>query len=697
MADKKFPEDVRAKKVKELYKSWSDARKDWEQGAREDIDFYLGNHWTDAEVDELASRNQSSLSVDRLYSAIEQFKAITTARPPKFRAIAREDSDVKMSHVINTILHYIWEISDGNEMFKQVVHDYAICGIGYFYAYIDKESDYGRGDVKISHLDPFKVYVDPNSRNRYFDDAAGIIVTNILTKQQLLNEYTELNEIPEGVDKDGNPLYDMPLIEYINSGTGFKSEDFPSSNNDDRNSFTPDRVADYDDGEQEMEKYRIFHHYDKIKVPYFRVKNIETSQEYIIDFNQLQNLGKDNKFQAAVEMGQIQMTEVQQTRIRCTHVLGQIVLYQTILNTDKYPVIPSPNIWTNTPYPLSDVSKGKDLQRFINKLTSLITSHAQSSAGLKLLVPQGSIQDMEQLERDWSNPTATIEYDASFGEPHFPSPQPLSQSIITLPKMIEGYIDLNMGIYEMQQGNADAAPRTASATMQLEDFGARRSKSKLRDIEGALKRLGLVVFNLCKEHYDYQKTFRLANPNNDINEATINEQVQMYDNMGNAITDWKNNLQVGQYDITIVGNSTTPTNRWAEHAVYMEAFQMGLIDREEALKKTDIFDREGVLQRMSELQQLQQQLAGAQQQIKELSGDLQTARRESVSARQRTEVEKFKTTLNEQENVTRANTKVAVNKLQHSVKLEEEKLRMANKAKSDKSQEPEKSEEEGEE
>ena len=45
----------------------------------------------------------------------------------------------------------------------------------------------------------------------------------------------------------------------------------------------------------------------------------------------------------------------------------------------------------------------------VNQLLSLITAHAQSSAGLKLLVPQGSVTDIEQLERDWANPNATIE------------------------------------------------------------------------------------------------------------------------------------------------------------------------------------------------------------------------------------------------------------------------------------------------
>ena len=88
-------EDIRVKEVRELFARWRDARKDWDTAAREDIDFYLGNHFTANEVDELDSRNQSSMPMDRLYSAIEQFKAITTSKPPKFSVVAREDSDNK--------------------------------------------------------------------------------------------------------------------------------------------------------------------------------------------------------------------------------------------------------------------------------------------------------------------------------------------------------------------------------------------------------------------------------------------------------------------------------------------------------------------------------------------------------------------------------------------------------------------------
>jgi hypothetical protein len=655
-----------AEYVKELWRRWSDARKEWEDHAREDIDFYLGNHFSENEVDELESRNQSSVPMDRLYSAIEQFKAIITSKPPKFSAMAREDSDSDLASVWKTVLEYIWDVSDGNEVFKQVVHDYTVTGLGYFYAYIDREADYGRGEVKFNYADPFRVVVDPNARNRWFDDASGMMLSTIFTKFQLLDIYPQLKEVNE---ENGKMMIDE--IE------GFREDEtFPSAlNARTKGSFTPDVIKDFDHGEG-SQKYQLIEHFSKVKVPYYRILNMQDNSERILDEANMQQFMADPKLIKAIESGLIDVVEVMQTRIKLTCILGQVTLYERILNTDKYPIVPVPNIWTNTPYPMSDVRKNKDFQRYLNRVMSLITSHAQSSAGLKLLIPQGSVDDVEELERDWANPNATIEYDPSMGEPHFPQPSPLSNSILNLPPMIEKYIDLNMGIFEMMQGNAEAAPQTSSATMMMEDFGQRRSKSKLRDIEGSLKRLGKVIYNLAKEHYTYQKTFRIVQPNNDLTEYMVN----YYDDKSMEIGAMHNDLTIGQYDIAIIGNSTMPSNRWGEWSIYMEAYKAGLIDKTEALKKTDIFDKEGVLQRTDIVQQLQQQLQSAQEQIKNLSGDLQTAHRESISSRKRTEVEKFKSALKESELNSKAASKEAVGKLESVVKLESEKLRLRGQA-----------------
>ena len=653
--------DKRAEYTKDLWRRWSDARKEWEDHAREDIDFYLGNHFSPSEAEELSSRNQSNIPLDRIYSAIEQFKAIITSKPPKFSATPREDSDSDLANVWKTLLEYVWNISDGNEVFKQTIHDYAVTGLGYFYAYIDREADYGRGEVKFTYVDPFRVVVDPNARSRYFDDAAGMMLSTIFTKFQLLDLYPQLAEEQE----DGKRMID--LVE-----TYYEDETYPTSPNvRTKGTFTPDHIKDFDTGEG-SEKYQLIEHFSKVKVPYYRILEVETNQERILDVKNMEKFLQDPRISKAMEKGLIDVVEVQQTRIKLTCTLGQIVLYEHILNTDKYPIVPVPNIWTNTPYPMSDVRKNKDFQRFLNKTMSLITSHAQASSGLKLLIPQGSVEDIEELERDWANPNATIEYDPSFGEPHFPSPQPLSNSVMQLPQLNERYIDLNMGIFEMQQGNAEAAPRTSSGTMMMEDFGQRRSKSKLRDIEGSLRRLGQVIYNFSKEHYTYKKVFRVAQPNNDMSEYMVN----FYDDKSQAISEMMNDLTIGQYDINIIGNSTMPSNRWGEWSIYMEAYQAGLIDRTEALMKTDIFDKQGVLQRMDIVQQLQGQLQQAQEAVKNLQGDLQTAHRESISARKRTEVEKFKTELKSQESQVKSANNLAVGKLENAVKLEAEKLRL---------------------
>ena len=86
----------------------------------------------------------------------------------------------------------------------------------------------------------------------------------------------------------------------------------------------------------------------------------------------------------------------------------------------------------------------------------------------------------------------------------------------------------------------------------------------------------------------------------------------------------------------------------------MDAYAKGLIDREEVLKKTEVFDIEGVMQRTDIIQKLQQQLEGATEQIKQLKGDIQTRDREAVNLRKRVEVEKFKSDMDKVSNKAQA-------------------------------------------
>jgi len=660
----KIDKDPRALHNEELHRQWRDARSDWDTESRKDIDFYLGNHFSAEESDELSQRNQADIPMDRISSAIEKFKAVLTSRAPAFTITPREDSDVQVSSLWRTVVGYIWQISDGDSQIKQAIHDYATTGIGYLYAYIDGQSDFGRGDVKFTYIDPFRVYASPSSRDRWFSDSDGIILSTILTGEQVLNLYPELGDQidPETGEEIKGIIHDL-------SGFSYDDEDYPSAQN--KNSmtvFTPSEVKDKD--YFEVKKYQILERFYKVKVPFYRVIDVQSQEESILSPDEYAEFAEQN--QEVLESGAYQIVEVLQNRVKVCATLGEIVLYESILNTDEYPIVPLPNVWTGTPYPKSDVSRARPMQRLLNKLWSLALSHAQASAGLKLLVPLGSVDDVSQLEKDWANPNAVIEVDSSQGEPHYPAPQPLAGEFYKLIQQSEFYIDFIFGLPEMMHGFSEKAPETVKGTERMIALGTERPKSKLRDIEFSINKLGKIIYNLSKGHYTFQKIFRLAQPNNNITEVMAN----YYTDVSGAVMDMKKDRHfLDQHDIRIESGSTMPSNKWAELNVYLEAFQMGIVDKYEVLKKNpEIFDKEGILQRTDEKQQMMQQIQALDEQLKTLQGDLQTAQRESVSDRKRVEVEKFKSRLSEVSSDAKADRRVQRNKLENEVKLEVEKL-----------------------
>jgi hypothetical protein len=612
-----------------LFRRWRDARETWDVEARNAVDFVLGNHYTSDESDALQSVGQADFVIDRVYAAVDKLKSLLTSKPARFMAIGREDSDNRLANVWSGILEYVWDISKGDTVFKQVVHDYAVTGLGYMYIYVDPEDDFGRGEVKYTHVDPFRVYVDPASRDRYFRDASGIILSTYITREQLINLYPQLEEMVDDIEVGTNSLY---------------GEDYPSSNLKNSNQiFTPDEAKDLD--YLVNQKYQILDRFYKIKVPYYRLFSAVDGQEKVVDIEKYNLLLEDEEIADAIESGQLEITEIQQTRIAHCSSVGDTLLFERILNTDIYPIVPFSNIWTNTPYPKSDVNKVKDSQRLLNKLFSLTLSHAQSAAGLKLLVPEGSVDNISQLEKDWANPNAVIEYNPEFGNPYFPQPAPLTSEFYYLIDRVEKYIDLNFGIPELLQGFQDKAPDSVRGTMLISQMGESRGKSKLRDIEGSLSMVGKVVYNLSKDHYTFQKKIKIVQSNNNLTEFTINNR--LYDDKRLEIMSIENDISLGQHDIRVISGSTLPSNKQVEYNTYLEAYKLGLVDDVEVLKKTEIFDKEGVLQRKGRMAQMQSYIAQLENQVKKLSGDLQTSEREMVSSRKRTEVEKFKTRLNE--------------------------------------------------
>ena len=221
--------------------------------------------------------------------------------------------------------------------------------------------------------------------------------------------------------------------------------------------------------------------------------------------------------------GMIEMVKVPMQRIYVGVVVGDKKLYGRLLNCSEYPIITIMNLHTGSPYPLSDVRMVKDMQRYINKVRSLIVAHASTSTNVKVMVPRGT--DVEALRQQWAQPGAIIEVDFAEGTPIPVAPLPMPNELYANEQQAKSDIDHQLGLFDNMMGNSASAPDTYRGIMMLDEFGQRRIKVKQAVIEQALRELGKVLIAFIQEFYVAEKQVRILQPNNSMTEYAINKRL----------------------------------------------------------------------------------------------------------------------------------------------------------------------------
>jgi len=680
--ESEVPKDI-VDNTQNLFRSYSNKRELWASNAQEDAEFRLGRQWTAEQQRILLERGQAPLVVNRIHPAVEAAKALLTSGKPQFRVSPREDSDNKVAQVFNGLLEYMWYISDGTQALRNCIDDYYTMGMGAMMVYIDPLKDYGRGEVCVKDIDPLDIYIDPNARDRLGDDAENIIVSRLFTKEQAMQMYPQYEEAIKNAQSDLHT--DRPTTQRV----------------DDKAIIFPEDTAtktDINFGENN-EYIRGYERYYKVWVKRLHIKNnidkLETvlleedMEEYLSRpavkingqpmtdskkaqgiINKLMQQYEQASQKAEMEQedpppfpkieeityadlvneGLIETVSVPVQRVKMCVIMGDKYLYSRILPVEHYPIVLFMNIHTRTPYPVSDVRMVKDMQEYINKTRSLIIAHATTSTNTKILIPSGSV-DMQDFEQRWAQPGVAIEVDMDAGAPQPVQPTPLPNTLYQNEQIAKTDIDHALGLYELMQGNSEAAPQTYKATVALDEFGQRKIKSKLQDIETGLVRMGKLAIPLMQQLYQAEKIIKLVQPNNSMSEIAVNKK--LYDDKTGEV-EVINDISRGAFDVVVVTGSTLPTNRYAQLELYMDAYEKGIIDKQEVLKKTEVFDMEGVMERTDLVGQLQGQVKQQEEEIKKLKGDMQTREREVYHAKQRAEIEKFKSDLDKTSTQTKS-------------------------------------------
>jgi len=465
---------------KELFYDYNGSERSvWAENVREDEEFRHNVQWKEETKQKILSRGNSPIVINHIDYAVEQAKAMMTAQIPRFKALPREDSDVKTAKVAELLLDYTYDISDGRTVISNQIDDFLTKSQGVIVCYYDKYAANGKGRVKFIDTDPLDVFIDPKSKLRDYSDAENIIIARLMSLPQILKLFSSIPDIEKKAKK---------LILQSAAESHYPYTQLTSS----EGQVFPGEIANYDDYiAQVLERYsmkphkviRVFERMTNMEKIFFKEEFPEYLQEWFYYFNgqffpkeaapqiqqAMQQMTPEQAMQIQIftaeqliEMGYIETVQTEVMRCYRYVSIEEELLFQEVMPLDEYPIKFAVNKWNRTPYPESDVRYAKGLNEYINKHNSLIIAYGSATANIKMLVPEGSI-DVKQARKEWARPDAFVTYNPEFGQPYAPQMNALSPEFYANQDRWKHQIELQFGLSEFSQGMADGAPQTFRA------------------------------------------------------------------------------------------------------------------------------------------------------------------------------------------------------------------------------------------
>lgn len=607
-------DDISASDISNEYVYYQSSADEHKFQMAEDEEFYLGLQLTRAQKDYLVSVGQPPEANNKIRPAVEQVLSNVAGASPEWdvRPIGKTDSEV--AFVYNKLLDKIWYESDGDRHFRSIVKDYTIKGLGYMYVYPDWQAEQGRGGIKVKRVAPENMYVDPNSTDPFFRDAASIMLSDTSTKESMKIMFPEHANDIENAHED------------------YRDDDYATSkyNRDDII-----RRSDVNDDGQP--KVRRFIRWSKVSEEQILLTDKLTGRQKSFNKKEYDEFKSTKRYKAYIQNNQVEEEKIFVTRVRESFVIGDALIYDIVLPLEDYPIVPCCNEHNGNPYPAGDVRHAKTPQRMLNRTEALLISHATSTASFKLIYEDGAI-DPEELEK-WFVPNAIIRANPSAlreGKIKELSPPAISSQLYVEKQRYETDIETVFGAYKFQQGNPSGAVGTFGEAKILDEASSRKQNWKILPAYDMLTHVGRIVSKYIPYVYDKERILRVINPLGiekelKINVPVINDYTLAIERMYDVTT--------AEVDIRVVIGSTRSKSPTADLAKDIQLLQAGIYDRTQVIMglQGDV-DKSSLIARMSEIEKLRAQNQQLSKQLQSMTGDLQTRERELFHTKMRAEV-----------------------------------------------------------
>ena len=569
-------------RCRKWFRAAVDAGEDWRREAKEDYEFVAGKQWTENELKVFDEEHKPAITINRIKPLLNILSGYQRLNRYDVDFLARTNDDVELCQIRRGVTKYVMDRCDYDTVESQVFLDCAIGGLGWFNVRYKFDPEIQDGEAVIERVDPFGIYVDPESHEPDYSDAKFLVRAKWVAKDELKLVY------PEHADAIENnfSVYDTAETEH-------------------------DRKVEIDPAyySSELQKVRLVECWYKERVKhtiFITADGQEFPQEAVTP--------------EMIQMGMIaDSRDVQRDEVKMCAFFDRTLLeeMQSPYQHGEFPYVPM--VYHH--YGVGDVPAGfvrdlKDPQREINKRRIQELHILNTSAGsggwyeegvmtptqeeefkkkhnipgyFQKVVP-GGLQRIQ--ERQPSNPPAAV----------IQAEQQATEDLRTISGINESL--LGVDVPSQASGRAIELRQKQAVTHLAVIFdNLRRAKKKIANLLwGRRGHAGLIP-----QYYTAEKTYRIEGENGQ-QFVTVNEQVETQDPVAGVIVQTLNDLSQGEFDIVIGDVVASATQRQAQMWSLIDAISKlqfdTIIDLSDLPKKNDIKAR---WQQRQEQQQQQAQ------------------------------------------------------------------------------------------
>ncbi|PWM78663.1 MAG: hypothetical protein DBY32_04070 [Phascolarctobacterium sp.] len=596
-------------KFKKWFSDAVDAAQDWREEAREDRNFYEGRQWRNADKRTLEDSGRPAITINRIKPLLNVLSGYQRLNRYDIDFLPRTNDDMQLAQVRKGVTKYIMDRSHYNYEESDVFMDGVTGGIGWFEVGYKWNWEIMDGDAFVRRVSPFDIYIDPESRDKYFRDMKYLVRARWVDKEALAALYPEHKEEIEA-----------QMQRYLS-----------------------------EEKESNEENSKLWYQYETKKIRFAECwyKTTETKTLYTLDTGEV--VAELSPEQLAIApLIVVDSHDITVTKVMLMSFFDNVVLEakESPYQHGEFPFVPFVCYYMgDDDMPAGIVRDLKDPQREINKRRSqeLHILNTQSNGGW--ITEEGALTN--EQESDFRNnatkPGAILHVapGALTGGriQRLDAPQAMPVGAINAVQEAMQEMPTISGINEALMGTDISSLQSGRAIELKQKQAITHIASLFDNLRYSKEVIATLLWGrrgapgIIPQFYTEEKTYRIIGPDGQFNFITVNQQVQSIDpNTLMPIRRTLNDLSAGEFDIVIADTPATATQRTAQFWSLVDACgKLGINGNmvlDILLDLSDVPQKEEIKRR---LQQQQQQAAQAQQQQMQMQMEIEKQKKLSRS------------------------------------------------------------------